>query len=131
MSSGVLYVSAPFIVEAEEDDEILSSSTTGRLWRSAFGRRGGQQFLDICLLKKAYVRALDELDNDEQDAETVSDLLQSLVDETVNVAAANDDDLGLATRIGKRSIISVVEIENDAQQMKRLRHESIMPMVTV
>ena len=129
MSRSASTVSAPFIAEAEEDDEILSSSTTGRLWRSAFGRRGGQQFLDICLLKKAYVKALDDLDDDdEQDAETVNDLLHSLVDQTVNEA---NEDLGLATRIGKRPINSVMEMENDVQQMKRLRHESIMPMVSV
>jgi hypothetical protein len=112
-------------LDEEEDGEILSSSTTGRLWKTSFARRGIQNFLDICLLKKSYMKALEDMDGeDEQDTEIVSSVLNTIVDQT----AANDDehdeqndDVGLAVRITKRSITSSTNVGNDVHQMKRLR----------
>ncbi len=116
-------MSSIFFVEEDEDDEILSSSTTGRLWKTSFGRRGGQNFLDICLLKKAYMKALDGMGEEEQDIETVSSILNTIVDQAVanDDEEENNDEIGLAARIAKRSITSTMNVENDAHQMKRLR----------
>ncbi|CAF1060187.1 unnamed protein product [Adineta steineri] len=124
--------------EEEEDDEVLSSSTTGRLWKASFGRRGGQNFLDICLLKKSYMRALEDLDEDEDDdIETVSSILTNIVDQTVanddeqnNDDQQYNDDVGLAARIAKRSIASTMNTENDDHQMKRLRSNPAAPTVS-
>ena len=121
-----------FFLEEDEDDEILSSSTTGRLWKTAFGRRGGQNFLDICLLKKAYMKALDDMSEEEQDIETISLVLNTIVDQTVaNDEDQNNDDIGLAARISKRSITSTMNVENDAHQMKRLRSGPAAAIVSV
>ena len=107
-----------FCSEDEEEDETLSLSTTGSLWKSAFSRT---QFLDICLLKKSYMKTLEEMSDDEQEGETViSSVVNTLVDQTAD--QVDDDDLGLAQRIGKRSLTtSTVSLENENQQMKRLR----------
>ncbi|CAF2957580.1 unnamed protein product [Rotaria sp. Silwood2] len=110
--------------EENEDDEILSSSTIGRLWKAAFGRRGGQKFLDICLLKKAYMKALEDLGNEEQHDDTVSSVLNTIVDQTAADDEEQNDDVGLAARIAKRSIISEANMENDPHAMKRVRNNS-------
>ncbi|CAF1134959.1 unnamed protein product [Rotaria sp. Silwood1] len=110
--------------EENEDDEILSSSTVGRLWKASFGRRSGQKFLDICLLKKAYLKALEDVGNEEQDDDTVSSVINTIVDQTASDDVEQNDDIGLAARIAKRSIPSESNVENDPQDMKRLRNNS-------
>ena len=121
--------------EETEDDEILSSSTTSRLWKASFGRRGGQHFLDICLLKKAYMKALDDLGDEEQDIETVSSILNTIVDQAVTNDDDDDDqnhdEVGLAARIAKRSITATTNTENDDHQMKRLRSNPAATLVSV
>jgi hypothetical protein len=118
-----LFLSTPLTLDddqedEDEDDEILSSSTTSRLWKSAFGYRDGAQFLDICLLKKAYMKVLEEMsdeEEEEEDAETVSSVVNTIIDQI-------DDEIGLAERVGKRSLTaSTVNFESDTQRMKRLR----------
>ncbi|UJR32198.1 hypothetical protein I4U23_019663 [Adineta vaga] len=134
-----LFLSTPMTLiddqeEEDEDDEILSSSTTGRLWKASFGRRGGQNFLDICLLKKSYMKALEDLDEEgeDQDIETVSSILNNIVDQAVtNGDEQNNDDIGLASRIAKRSITSTMNPENDDHQMKRLRSNATATLVSV
>jgi len=102
------------ILDDVEDEEILSSSTVGRLWKASFGRRGIQNFLDICLLKKAYTKALDGIDtecttNENTTAEQTSDNTE------------NQDELDYAARLGKRVVMGENEEE---QQTKRLRSNS-------
>jgi hypothetical protein len=78
------------------------------------------------------MKALEDIgDDQEPEVETVSSVLDTMVDQT----AANDeeedddddgdeqnnDDIGLAARIAKRSINATTNLENDSQQMKRLR----------
>ena len=102
-----------------EDEEILSSSTTGRLWKASFGRRGIANFLDVCLLKKSYIKALDNMgeENLEDDGNNSAD--QGA--DTDNSRDQNHDDLGSASRNGKRSITSPLTTDTDEHQMKRLR----------
>ncbi|CAF1396856.1 unnamed protein product [Rotaria sordida] len=141
-----LFLSTPVTLiddeeDSDEDDEISSSSTTAHLWKTAFGRRGAAQFLDICLLKKAYMKALEDMSDDEQDLDIVSSIVNTLVDKIVvqiNQQDNNDDDdddndeIGLAKRIGKRSLTtSTVNFESDAQQIKRLRNNSTNANVSV
>ena len=116
-------------LEDDEDDEILSSSTTGRLWKASFGRRGAQHFLDICLLKKSYMKALDDLGEEEQDTEVVSSVLSDIVDQAVT--NDDDDDAGLVSRIAKRSITSTMSLDSDDHQMKRLRSNGTGTLVSV
>jgi hypothetical protein len=129
-----------FFLEEEAEDEIVSSSTSGRLWKASFGRRDGQHFLDICLLKKAYMKALDNMDDDEQDIEAVSSVLNTMVDQAVanddeddvdDDDEENGDETGLAARIAKRSIAATMNLENDAHQMKRLRSNPAAAAVSV
>ena len=115
-----LFLSSPMTLdddqEGEDDgDESVSSSTTGRLWKAAFGHGGGQQCLDICLLKKAYMKTVEEVSDDEPDVDTVASIVTSLVDEIE--AQDDDDDIGLSRRIAKRSLASGKE----TQATKRLR----------
>jgi hypothetical protein len=77
------------------------------------------------------MRALDDMGEDSgngEDVETVSSVLNTIVDETAahheDDDESNDDDVGLASRISKRS----TNTENDAHQMKRLRSS---PVVTI
>jgi hypothetical protein len=79
------------------------------------------------------MRALDDMGEDSgngEDVETVSSVLNTIVDETAahheddDDDENNDDDVGLASRISKRS----TNTENDAHQMKRLRSS---PVVTI
>jgi len=107
--------------DEDEDDEILSSSTTASLWKSAFARRDGEQFLDICLLQRSYTKTLDE----EEDTETITSVVNTIVDQI-------DDDIGLAHRIGKRSLTaSTVNLENETQKMKRLRSNPLNANISV
>ena len=117
-------------LEEDEDDEILSSSATGRLWKASFGRRGAQHFLDICLLKKSYMKALDDLGEEEQDTEVVSSILNDIVDQAV-LNHDDDDDAGLVSRIAKRSIASTMSVDGDDHQMKRLRSNATGTLVSV
>jgi hypothetical protein len=125
-----LFLSTPMtLIENDEseddDDDTLSSSTTGSLWKAAFSRRGGTQFLDICLLQKSYMKALEDMSDDEQETETetISSILNDLIDRIDD----DDDDLGLAKRIGKRSLTaSTVSLENESQQLKRLRSNAFV-----
>ncbi|CAF0832032.1 unnamed protein product [Adineta ricciae] len=132
-----LFLSTPMTLvddqeEEDEDDEILSSSTTGRLWKASFGRRGAQHFLDICLLKKSYMKALDDLGQEEQDTEVVSSILNDIVDQAViNDDDDDDDDAGLISRIAKRSIASTMSVDSDDHQMKRLRSNATGTLVSV
>jgi hypothetical protein len=103
-----------FVLDEDDDEEILSSSTTGSLWKSAFARRGGAQFLDVCLLKKSYLKAVEEMSDEEQETETISSVVNTIVEKV-----DDDDDIGLAERIGKRSL--TINLENETQRMKRLR----------
>ena len=120
--------SSVILLEGGDDDEILSSSTTARLWKSAFTRRGGQQFLDICLLKKAYMKTLEDMVDEEQNKEIITSLLETLVDQTVADLEDHDgDELGLASRITKRS----VNLESDVQKLKRLRGDSVTGLLSV
>ncbi|CAF4291860.1 unnamed protein product, partial [Rotaria sordida] len=57
----------------------LSSSTTDRLWKTAFDRRGGTQFLNVCLLKKTDMKTLEDVNDDEQDLDTVSSIVNTLI----------------------------------------------------
>ncbi|CAF2978222.1 unnamed protein product [Rotaria sp. Silwood2] len=128
-----LFLSTPMTLiddeeDSDENDEILSSSTTGHLWKTAFGRRGAAQFLDVCLLKKAYMKALEDMSDDEQDLDAVSSIVNTLVDKiVVQINQQNDDDddddeVDLAERIGKRSLTrSTMNLGGDAQPIKRLR----------
>ncbi|CAF3313331.1 unnamed protein product [Rotaria socialis] len=129
--------------DSDEDDEILSSSTTGRLWKTAFGRRDGSQFLDICLLKKAYIKTLEEMSDDDhdeaeeeekKDLDTISSIVDTLVDQTVvRIDQQNDDDeIVLAERIGKRSLTtSTVNFESGTQKIKRLRSTTASANVSI
>ncbi|CAF1229562.1 unnamed protein product [Rotaria sp. Silwood1] len=136
-----LFLSTPMTIidddeDSDEDDEILSSSTTRCLWKTAFGRRGAAQFLDVCLLKKPYMKALEDMSDDEQDIDTVSSVLNTLIDKiVVQINQQNDDDdddVDLAVRIGKRSLTtSTVNLENDVQQIKRLRSNTTNANVSV
>jgi hypothetical protein len=109
----------------DEDDDTLSSSTLGSLWKSAFSRRGGTEFLDICLLKKSYMKKLEEMSDDEEETETISLIINDLIDQIEY--DENDDDLDLAQRIGKRSLTeSTVSLENESQQLKRLRSNGFL-----
>ncbi len=83
------------------------------------------------------MKALEDIgDDQEPEVETVSSVLDTIVDQT---AAADDDDgdeqnnddIGLAARISKRSITSTMNIENDAHQMKRLRSNPTAAIVSV
>lgn len=99
-------------LDDEEDEEILSSSTIGRLWKASFGRRGIQNFLDICLLKKVYTKALDGLDTEDTTNENAN--IEQTMDNN-----ENQDEIDYAARLSKR-----VMAENDEQEMKRLRSNS-------
>lgn len=101
-------------LDEDEDEEVLSSSTTGRLWKSSFGRRGIANFLDICLLKKSYVKALDNMGEENLDEEEEEG-------KDSNDHEHNHDDLGSTSRNGKRSITSPMTTDADEHQMKRLR----------
>jgi hypothetical protein len=115
-----------FLLEDEDDEEILSTSTTGRLWKSAFHRRGAQQFLDICLLKKAYVKTLEDMVNEAQDREMISSLLNNIVERTADELdnEQNSNEISCTSQLKKRSLASNTKLERDDQQMKRLRHDS-------
>ena len=106
------------LLDEEEDEETLSSSTMGRLWKSSFGRRGIANFLDVCLLKKAYVKALDNMDG-----ENPVDEADPSADQDTNDGSetTNDDDGSSPSRNGKRSITSPMTTDADEHQMKRLR----------
>ncbi len=69
------------------------------------------------------MKALDGMGEEEQDIETVSSILNTIVDQAVanDDEEENNDEIGLAARIAKRSITSTMNVENDAHQMKRLR----------
>lgn len=124
-----------FVAEQDEDDEILSSSTTGRLWKAAFGRRGGQKFLDICLLKKAYMKALEGLTDGEQEPGTASSVTNSNVDNTISdsqdQSRDGDDDADLASRTGKRSMATGNDRDNDSHEMKRSKNSPTSSSATV
>lgn len=116
-----------FCLDDEEENEETSSSKGGSLWKSVFSRRDGRQFLDICLLKKAYMKALEEMsDDDEQeeeedDEEAVSSVINTLVNQ-IDDQQEDDDEVGLAQRIKKRSLTtSTMNLENETHPMKRLR----------
>lgn len=117
------------ISDDADDEEILSTSTTGRLWKCAFNRRGGQKFLDICLLKKAYMKALEEVFNDEQDKEIVTELLTSMVDQTVTNTDNEKIEESCETNSTKRS--NIVMEQTHRQQMKRIRAEYISTYMDV
>ncbi|CAF0743812.1 unnamed protein product [Adineta ricciae] len=124
-----LFLSTPMTLvddqeEDDEEEEILSSSTTGRLWKSAFGFRGDAQFLDVCLLKKAYMKALEEMSDEEDENETVSSVLDTIVNriEEQTNEDEDEDDLGLAQRLGKRALTtSIMSLQSDCPKTKRLR----------
>jgi len=132
-----LFLSTPMTLvddceEEDIDDDTVSSSTTGRLWKASFGRRGGQHFLDICLLKKAYMKALEDMDDngdDDEEIEAVSSTLNNMVEQVV--ANDDNDEIGLASRMAKRSITSSINTENDAHQMKRLRSNPTAPTAPI
>lgn len=89
----------------------------------------------MCLLKKAYMKALEdmeEMDNDEQeDKEVVTEVLSTIVEQTVDDDdEQNNDDIGLAARIAKRSITSTMNVENDANQIKRLRSNGTTAIIS-
>lgn len=104
-------------LDEEEEEEILSSSTTGRLWKSSFGRRGIANFLDVCLLKKSYIKALDNMGEDDLDGEANPSVDQ----DTNDGSETNNDDVSSPSRNGKRSITSPMTTDVDEHQMKRLR----------
>lgn len=112
-------------LDEDEIDEEISSSTSGSLWKSVFSRHGGRQFLDICLLKKAYMKTLEEIsdDDDEQDEEETEKVVSSVVNNLLNQIDEDDDDeIGLAQRISKRSLTaSIIGLENETHPLKRLR----------
>ena len=123
-----LFLSTPMTLdndqeEEDEDEETSSSSTNGSLWKSVFSRRGGTQFLDICLLKKAYMKTLEETSDDEQEEEN-KEVVCSVMNTLLNQIDDNEDDdeIGLAQRISKRSLTtSTMNLQNETHPMKRLR----------
>ena len=115
--------------DEEENEETSSSSGSGSLWKSVFSRRGGTQFLDICLLKKAYMKTLEEMSDDEEqeeeeeddDEEAISSVVNTLLN-LVDDQQDDDDEVGLAQRIKKRSLTtSIMNLENETHPIKRLR----------
>lgn len=125
MSVSIKLRLSSLFLDDEDDEELISSSSTARLWKSAFGRRDGEQFLDVCLLKRAYIKAMEEMSDEEDDDETVSSVLDTLI-ERVNEKIAEDelDELGLAQRLRKRAAASAAKSSNGHQQIKRLRASS-------
>lgn len=62
------------------------------------------------------MKAVEEMSDDEQETETISSIVNTLVDQI-------DDDIGLAQRIGKRSLTtSIVNFESNT---KRLRSNNV------
>ena len=110
-------------LDDEDDDEILSSSSVVRLWKSVFGRNA-EPFLDVCLLKKAYLKAME--DEDEDDQMTVSSVVETLIDQVENQISEQEiDELGLAKRLKKRLSTAAIYSSAYYEQNKRLRSTPI------
>jgi hypothetical protein len=69
----------------------------------------------------------DDCTNDDT-RETVSTLLNTLVERIVD--EQDVDDMNLAKRIGKRSLLSTVNTNDDRQQMKRTRNNQMQRHVS-
>jgi hypothetical protein len=69
------------------------------------------------------MKTLEDMSDDEEDIEIISSIINTLVDQTVGQI---NDEIGLAQRIGKRSLTaSIINFESDTQQMKRLRSNNV------
>ena len=81
------------------------------------------------------MKTLEELSDDEDednDAETVSTLLETLVARVADQFDEQDmDDVGLAKRVAKRSLTSTMSSSSDTQQIKRLRSNAVPARVSV
>ncbi|CAF4323957.1 unnamed protein product, partial [Rotaria sp. Silwood2] len=75
------------------------------------------------MFAKAYMKALEDMSDNEQDLHIVSSLVNTLVNKTVVQIDPQDDDddkIDLAERIRKGSLTtSTINLENDAQQIKQ------------
>lgn len=76
--------------------------------------------------------------SDEEDDETVSSIVNTLVDQTVsrtdpnNILNDDDDEMGLAERLGKRSLtMSTVNLDSHTQQIKRLRSNTTNANISI
>jgi len=69
------------------------------------------------------MKTLEDMSDDEEDIEIISSIINTLVDQTVSQI---NDEIGLAQRIGKRSLTtSIINFESDTQQIKRLRSNNV------
>ena len=96
----------------DEEEEMFSSSSTDRLIKTAFARREIEQFLNVCLLQKRYMKTLETSTDDENEvSSTVNQILDRVCGDD-----EDEDDLNLATRIAKRA-----SINDESRQIKRFR----------
>ncbi|CAF2424391.1 unnamed protein product [Rotaria sp. Silwood2] len=83
------------------------------------------------MFAKAYMKALEDMSDNEQDLHIVSSLVNTLVNKTVVQIDPQDDDddkIDLAERIRKGSLTtSTINLENDAQQIKQ-NYEAVQLM---
>ena len=80
------------------------------------------------------MKTLEEMSDDEEDddAQTVSTLLETLVTRVADQFDEQDmDDVGLAKRVAKRALTSTVNSASDTQQIKRLRSSAAPTRVSV
>lgn len=102
--------------DEDEEEEMFSSSTTDRLVKSAFARRGIEEFLNVCLLQKAFMKTFESIPDDDDDDDEISSTLNKILDRICQNEDEDEDELDLAARIAKRRLIS-----NDSRQIKRFR----------
>jgi hypothetical protein len=75
------------------------------------------------------MKTLEEMSDEEQDTETVSSIVNTIVDK---IDEQDNDEIGLAERIGKRSLTtSTVNLESNTQQMKRLRSNTANSNISI
>ena len=79
------------------------------------------------------MKALEEVVQEEEDKETISTLITTMVDQTTSVVEQEkSDEIPFAQRLTKRSLATSVSLRHDQdQQLKRLRAESLSDFVKV
>lgn len=78
------------------------------------------------------LEALSGDEDEDNDAETVNTVLETLVTRVADQLDEQDmDDVGLAKRVAKRSLTSTVNSSSDTQQIKRLRSNAAPARVSV
>lgn len=93
---------------------MFSSSTTDRLVKLAFGRRGVEQFLNVCLLQKPYMKTLESSTDEDEDVSSA--VVNQILDRVCAGEEEDEDDLDLAARIAKRALVT-----DETRQIKRFR----------